>query len=204
MKIVKDTYEASQEIKKSIFLSFLTPFEVFHELNQKLKLKHPKAVHIVWAYRHLNEFNQIVENSSDDGEPKGTSGPPILNVMRGVELVNSAILVVRYFGGIKLGTGGLVRAYGSSAKIVIDESKLYEYEFKEKLSFLSDYNLVGKIEYFLNKESISLNNRVFNSLNVLWEVSVTNIQKEEILDFLNEYIQTGHASIIAWENSRYL
>jgi len=76
-----------------------------------LKIEHPKARHIVYAYRELNEFNQIIENSSDDGEPKGSSGVPVLNVLRGEEFINVAILVVRYFGGIKLGIGGLVRAY---------------------------------------------------------------------------------------------
>jgi len=69
-----------------------------------LRESHPKARHIVYAYRELNEFEQIVENSSDDGEPKGSSGVPVLNVLRGEDFINVAILVVRYFGGIKLGT----------------------------------------------------------------------------------------------------
>ncbi|NPA81685.1 MAG: YigZ family protein, partial [Epsilonproteobacteria bacterium] len=72
-------YEASYEIKRSEFLSFLVPIERFDEVYDRLKKEHKKANHIVWAKRFLNEFDQIVENSTDDGEPKGTSGVPSLN-----------------------------------------------------------------------------------------------------------------------------
>ena len=85
-------------------------------------VKHPKARHHVYAYRYLNEYEQIVENSSDDGEPKGTSGKPSLHVLAGHELINTAVIIVRYFGGIKLGTGGLVRAYSDAVNSVINNA----------------------------------------------------------------------------------
>lgn len=76
-------------------------------MHERLKAEHPKAAHVVWALRERNGYGQIVENQSDDGEPKGTSGQPSLNALRGAQLVNAGALIVRYFGGIKLGTGGL-------------------------------------------------------------------------------------------------
>ena len=97
MQTLHDTSFASFEEKKSTFLAYLCPIKEFDMLHQQLKTEHPKAAHIVWAKRCLNEYRQIVENNSDDGEPKGTSGPPVLNVMRGFELVDVGILIVRYF-----------------------------------------------------------------------------------------------------------
>ncbi len=82
----------------------------------------------MYAIRYLNEYNQIVENSSDDGEPKGCAGVPALNILRGKDLINCAVLIVRYFGGIKLGTGGMARAYALSVKEVIEISDIIEYK----------------------------------------------------------------------------
>ena len=87
MQTVYETFHALYEEKKSTFIAYLTPIQDFETLHEKLKSEHPKAAHIVWAKRSFNEYRQIVENNSDDGEPKGTSGPPVLNVMRGFELV---------------------------------------------------------------------------------------------------------------------
>lgn len=71
MRYTKESSTQKIEVKKSNFISSLVPIGQFEEILQKLKMKHPKASHIVWAYRKLNEYDQIVENSSDDGEPKG-------------------------------------------------------------------------------------------------------------------------------------
>lgn len=88
-------------------------------LINELKEIHKKAVHFVWAFRVLNEYGHVVEGSSDDGEPKGSAGAPILEVLRGKCLVNTLCICVRYFGGTKLGVGGLVRAYTQAALQVI-------------------------------------------------------------------------------------
>lgn len=114
MKTINQNFEAEFEVKKSVFIAHLCEFSHFKALLVALKKEHSKARHFVWAFRHLNELGQIVEDKSDDGEPKGTSGLPCLNVLRGAQLINAAIIVVRYFGGIKLGTGGLVRAYSAA------------------------------------------------------------------------------------------
>ncbi|MDR0665962.1 MAG: IMPACT family protein [Campylobacteraceae bacterium] len=174
------------EIKKSIFIAFAAPISGFDALHVKLKAEHPKAAHVVWAYRKLNEYNQTVENGSDDGEPKGTSAQPILSVLRGAEFINVCVLIVRYFGGVKLGTGGLVRAYQTAAKMVLGEAKAYLYEQKEEFVFSSKYSFTPKIEYFLQKTGITFENRDFNTDNITWKIQVTKAQKEELERFLEK------------------
>lgn len=151
MKTIEKEIGAAQEIKKSSFIAYLAPLASFEELRARLRQKHPKARHIVWAYRALNELGQIVENSSDDGEPKSTAGAPCLNALRGAELINVAVLVVRYFGGIKLGTGGLVRAYASSANAAIDAAELVKFVLRKKCIFFVPFAAVAKFEHFLKK-----------------------------------------------------
>lgn len=137
------------EIKKSKFIAYLVSYNNFKKTQEKLKREHPKARHIVYAYRYLNEFNQIVENLSDDGEPKGSSGPPSLAVLRGKELVNCAVLIVRYFGGTRLGIGGLVRAYGQSVNEVINLAKFVEYKKRERKTYSIAFSNLAKFEHSL-------------------------------------------------------
>nr|WP_315004437.1 YigZ family protein [uncultured Campylobacter sp.] len=151
MKTIEKEISAVQEIKKSSFIAYLAPLASFETLRVRLRQQHPKARHIVWAYRALGEPGQIVENSSDDGEPKSTAGAPCLNALRGAELINAAVLVVRYFGGIKLGTGGLVRAYASSANAAIDAAELVEFVLRKKCIFFVPFAAVAKFEHFLKK-----------------------------------------------------
>ncbi len=127
---------------------------------QQLRDNHKKAVHFVWAFRLLNEYEQIVEGSSDDGEPKGSSGVPMLEVMRGEKIINTLCVCVRYFGGTKLGVGGLVRAYTQSSLNAISVlknthaikiyKKLKNIELKDKSS---QYN---KIVYLIQKYQLSI------------------------------------------------
>ncbi|MCI6988430.1 MAG: IMPACT family protein [Campylobacter sp.] len=186
MQTVSKIFKASQEIKKSIFHAYLCPFSEFKTLHETLKKAHPKAVHIVWAYRELNPYNQIVENQSDDGEPKGTSGPPSLNALRGANLINTGVFIVRYFGGIKLGTGGLVRAYSSSVNLAINEATLLEFKIKEICKFFISYSELGKAEYLL--ENLNLKSqKEFDALGVNITLSVTKDEFDEILNFSVSY-----------------
>ena len=148
------------------------PYDLFDEVMIRLKNEHPKARHHVYAYRYLNEFEQIVENSGDDGEPKGTSGKPSLAVLAGNELINTAVIIVRYFGGIKLGTGGLVRAYGDSVNEVIKISQFKEYQKLMTKTLVCDYAELSQLEYLLNQENINIKSKEFSTqINVLIELS---------------------------------
>ena len=130
---------------------------------QILKQEHPKARHFVYAYRYLNKFNQIVENSSDDGEPKGTSGKPTLAVLAGNILINTAVITVRYFGGTRLGTGGLVRAYSDATNLVIKSADLQTYKKLENFTLHLAYSDLQRYEYLLNKFCITIIKKDFNT-----------------------------------------
>ncbi|AXK48378.1 YigZ family protein [Aliarcobacter trophiarum LMG 25534] len=163
MKFVQKEFSAILDEKKSKFIAFLLPYSDFEKTMQKLRQEHPKAVHFVYAYRYLNEFSQIVENSSDDGEPRGTSGKPTLTVLSGANIINSAAIIVRYFGGIKLGTGGLVRAYSSSLNEAIKIAEFFEYKNLENHILECEYSFLGQLEYILNQNGIKIIDKEFQN-----------------------------------------
>ena len=175
MKFVTEELIATTEIKKSKFIASLFPYKDFDKVMKRLKEKHPKARHHVYAYRYLNEFNQVVENSSDDGEPRGTSGRPSLKVLEGQGLINSAVIIVRYFGGVKLGTGGLVRAYSESVNYVIEQSKLQTYLDLQSKKLILEYAHLSQIEYLINTLEINISNKDFSS-NIILSLSATKEQ----------------------------
>ncbi len=170
MLVVKKTFFSEYEIKKSKFISYIAPYSEFEKLLEKLKNENPKARHFVYAYRYLNEYDQIVENSSDDGEPKGTSGKPTLAPLAGKEIVESCIITVRYFGGIKLGTGGLVKAYSDSANLVISKAELLPYKKEKVFEFELEYSELQRYEYVSNKLGINVVDKIFGE-KVLFKIS---------------------------------
>ena len=170
MKTVKELFCHSTEVNRSKFITYLIPISEYEGLHQKLKKEHPKANHVVYALRYLNESDQIVENASDDGEPKGCAGVPTLNVLRGEELINVAILTVRYFGGIKLGTGGMARAYALSVKNVLANAPLIPYEKQSEYIFSTAYNEVDRTLYRLKQLGITKYERDFGTDSVNWKV----------------------------------
>jgi len=170
MKSIENAFTFITEVNRSKFITHIVPISEYEGLQEKLKNEHPKANHVVYALRYLNEFDQVVENSSDDGEPKGCAGIPALNVMRGEELINCAVLIVRYFGGIKLGTGGMARAYALAVKNVLKEATLVLYEKEIQYAFTTTYNEVDKTLYRLKQLNISSYEREFGIDSVTWEI----------------------------------
>ena len=183
MNTIDKSFVASYEVKKSKFIAHLVPYAQFKGLQEKLKLENPKSNHTVYALRHLNEFEQIVENSSDDGEPKGAAGVPALNVLRGGELINVAVLIVRYFGGTKLGIGGMARAYASAVKEVVAISSIQKYEKCYFYKFKTSYSEVQRTEYLLKKLKIVDVKREFLGDKVAWELFSN---EDKINDFKEE------------------
>lgn len=169
------------EVKGSKFFSYLVPSKDFDETLSRLRIENPKATHIVYASRHYNEFDQIVEASSDDGEPKGAAGPPALSVLRGEDLINVAVLVVRYFGGTKLGIGGMIRAYTQSVKEVIENTNTIKYEKMILLSFSCRYSELQRIEYLLKKHDIDSQEKQFVGDGAEWKIEATQKQLDEFM-----------------------
>ena len=170
MKTVERSYVSQTEVNRSKFITYLVPISEFDGLQEKLKTENPKANHVVYALRYLNEYDQIVENSSGDGEPKGCAGVPALNVLRGEALINCAVLIVRYFGGIKLGTGGMARAYALAVKNVVKESTLVLYEKEIVYIFSCNYNEVDKTLYKLKQLNLTKYERDFGVDKVVWKL----------------------------------
>ncbi|WP_169777591.1 IMPACT family protein [Campylobacter mucosalis] len=191
MQTIDCVYTAKIEIKKSNFISYLVPISQFKTLHEQLKAEHLKAVHIVWAYRELNKYGQIVENQSDDGEPKGTSGAPSLNVLRGAHLVEVGVFIVRYFGGIKLGTGGLVRAYSTAVNLAINEARLIKFEFKDVLKFYTPFALMSRFELFFSSENLSDFEREFSASGAVWSAKFNESEAAKFYHFAHTFEPSG-------------
>lgn len=175
---VLEVNHARYEVKKSTFTSYLLPYSLFDTYHDRLKKENPKATHIIWAFRMLNTYGQTVEGSSDDGEPKGTAGTPTLNVLRGENLINTVLFTVRYFGGTKLGTGGMVRAYTQSAKAVLATSELLLFEAKKSITFTTSYTITKRYEHYFDTHTITYPNRVFHADSVTWHIALSENEEK--------------------------
>lgn len=178
MYVIDKNYINEIIIKNSRFITLLIKInnkdEVKKEL-EKVKLSYPKATHYCYGY--------IVDNykkSSDDGEPGGTAGIPILNVLEKDNITNILVVVVRYFGGIKLGAGGLTRAYSKSVRDTIKISNLIELIEGKKIEITFTYDKEKQINYILKDEQIIKKDY---SDNVTYIVLIKN----EILDSISNY-----------------
>lgn len=138
---VNDAY-AEIVIKKSIFKSYAYAISSRDDMTAKIQLlkqQYPDARHHCWAYILGDPSNTTSAGFDDDGEPSGTAGKPILNVLQHKSIGNCGIIVVRYFGGIKLGAGGLTRAYSQSTQAVVDAMKLAPYIAKASIILETDF-----------------------------------------------------------------
>ena len=152
MKIVYQQGQGEVVEKKSRFIANIFPVHSEKEALsyiEEIRKKHYDARHNCFAYV-IGEKNEVMR-SSDDGEPSGTAGRPMLEVLTGEELHDVLAVVTRYFGGTLLGTGGLVRAYSAAVKEGIAASKVIERFAGKRLQIQTDYNGIGKIQYLMNQ-----------------------------------------------------
>lgn len=156
-KIVYEGAEAEIVEKKSRFIATVMPVETEEDalaFIESMRKKYWNATHNCFAYavgRH-----QEVLRCSDDGEPSGTAGKPMLDVLVGEEVHNAAVVVTRYFGGTLLGTGGLVRAYSAAVQAGLLASKIITKMSGFKLKITTDYTGLGKIQYILGEKHIKI------------------------------------------------
>ncbi len=153
MRIVAKPGQTEEIIKKSRFIGLLHPCA--SELDVKRILveqhqAHPDASHIVFAYRIQTEKGLLCR-FNDAGEPSGTAGKPVFQHLEGQQLINGLLIVIRYFGGVKLGAGGLTRAYGNAARKVIEHAEIIDYIPMAELTLTIDYNQLQYLEYQLRR-----------------------------------------------------
>ena len=160
-KTVRSPESAEMIERKSRFIGYCRPVKTQEEaisFINEIKALHRQATHNVYAYV-LREDN--IMRYSDDGEPAGTAGVPVLEVIKKEELTDICVVVTRYFGGILLGAGGLVRAYGKSAKLGIDASGRVEMLPCDMFVVRCDYSVYGKLEYAINTNGLILKDIAF-------------------------------------------
>ena len=173
--------------KKSRFIATVQPVkseEEAIEFIESLKKKYWNATHNCFAYV-IGEHFQI-QRCSDDGEPSGTAGKPMLDVLLGEEIHDVVVVVTRYFGGTLLGTGGLVRAYSSSTKEGLLASKVITKMHGQKISIQIDYTGLGKIQYILGQRGLTILNSIYTD-----KVELEVLLPEEVIGQVMAEIREG-------------
>lgn len=178
MKIYSISERVTTEIviDKSRFIADLFPVNDSSEAISKLDLikeLHPKANHHCYAY--IIGYSSEQQKFSDDGEPGGTAGMPILNVLKHEKITNIIAVITRYFGGIKLGAGGLVRAYTAAVKSGLESAKIVEKTAKDLYRIHVSYSLADKVKYYLQNNSV---------------ISTIDYQDNVIFEFYTDLEQT--------------
>ncbi len=173
--------------KKSKFISDLIYVQSVKEAEENIKAikkKYYDAKHHCFAYRIMTKEG-IITKSSDDGEPSGTAGGPMLNIIDKNELVNVLVIVTRYFGGILLGTGGLVRAYSESTIKAIEKANLVVEEIGYEISIKINYNEFEKFKFYCKKNKINIINSEYKE-KVICNIELNNEEKNRLLNNLEE------------------
>lgn len=177
------------EIKKSRFLCFLqrvTSEEEARKFIQEIKKEHWKANHNCSAF--IIGTKGMILRSSDDGEPSGTAGVPMLEVLKQNELVDVVAVVTRYFGGIKLGAGGLIRAYSTSVSEALKEIGIVEVKPQQEILVTIDYPAVGKMQHFLESQAYVVKDTQFLSdvtFHIMVDEEDSQFFQEEVTELLN-------------------
>lgn len=198
MRIPLESAQIELEVRKSKFLAFAIPCTSLADAKlmvNHLKAEHPGANHVVHAAvigEHGDEFSY-----SDDREPKNTAGRPALEVLKGSGITNVAIFIVRYFGGTLLGTGGLVKAYGDSAKSVLEILKTEELIEKCNFSLTTSYNLYEPIKKLLLEFDAAIVNEQF-ATDIIIEGTLAVTGKEQVSLGITE-LSSGRDTVVFTE-----
>lgn len=160
---IKEDHEEQMEIKKSRFITYLHRTE--SEADAKAFLTairhlHPDATHHCYAFI-IGEHNEI-KRSNDDGEPAGTAGVPMLECLDRNHMQDIIAITVRYFGGIKLGAGGLIRAYSKSVSHALSTAQITKKQWMEKYEIRFSYDLIGRIDYYFREHCLEILDKAYD------------------------------------------
>lgn len=151
-------------IKNSKFITYCFSVDSEYNFQERLaiiKAEHPGANHHCYAYRFGKQT--IRERANDDGEPSGSAGLPILNAMKSAKLSNSAVVVVRYFGGVKLGTSGLIKSYRQGAQESIENNDLAILELRYLCNVTFPYETTSVVEQIIHREVLKIEDKIFSN-----------------------------------------
>ena len=182
-------------INKSKFIGYAKPIDTEEEaleFIEEIKTKHRDATHNVYAYV-LGETSNV-QRFSDDGEPSGTAGIPALEVIKKENLRNIVVVITRYFGGIKLGAGGLIRAYTKGAKIGIEAGIIVDMILHKKFKVRIDYTSYGKIENYIINEKYKVDESLYDDKVNIFVYVETSKEKEFFNTITN--LTSGEAIIV--------
>lgn len=185
-RVICESGSGEYEEKKSRFLADIAPVSSAEEavafLNSVRK-RYYDARHHCFAY--VIGRNKEITRCSDDGEPGGTAGKPILEVLLGADVTNVAAVVTRYFGGTLLGTGGLVRAYTQAAKAGLEDARIAQMRYGTELTVRIDYGDVGRVQYLLETKRIMVQDSRYTD-KVEYDLRVPDEQCDEIKKAITE------------------
>ena len=185
-RIVTQAGSAGIEEKKSRFIADVFPVRSVSDAEARISevtRKYWDAKHHCYAY--IIGSRSEVSRCSDNGEPSGTAGKPILEVLSGEQLTDSLIVVTRYFGGVLLGTGGLVRAYTQAAQAGIAAAQKGHMVYGQKLTIRVGYDLVNPVQYYLKQEEIEIKEQRYTE-NVEYDITVMEDRREQIIQELTQ------------------
>lgn len=183
LTISEEKLEAEIVEKKSRFIGtmfYVDSEEKAQTILKDIKKKYYDARHNCFAYRVMTE-NGVVDRFSDDGEPSGTAGGPMLNILSKNNLCNVLVVVTRYFGGILLGTGGLVRAYSDATSKVISSATIANETIGMEVEVEIEYTDLEMFKYYCKKNDINIVNIVYED-NIKCYIEVTNVELENLLN----------------------
>lgn len=198
IKIVFDGGEEELIEKKSRFIATVKPVDSEEEALEfiaAIKKKYWNARHNCFAF--VIGERQEIQRCSDDGEPQGTAGRPMLDVLLGEDVHNVAVVVTRYFGGILLGTGGLVRAYSRSVQLGLEASTIIEKIKGSRITIQTDYNGVGKLQYLLGQRGIPIVDSQYTDV-----VKLELLVEESTVTELHEAVTEATSGRAGWEEEK--
>ncbi|GLO67182.1 hypothetical protein AQ616_08865 [Oceanobacillus sp. E9] len=190
-------------IQKSRFIGYVKRVETEEEAQefiQEIKKKHYNATHNCSAYM-IGE-NDHIQKANDDGEPSGTAGVPILEVLKKKGLKDTAVVITRYFGGIKLGAGGLIRAYGSTTSQAIKTTGIVKRQLMQGISVKVEYTLLGKLENELRQSTEFILDDIRYLENVEFIVFVKQGEESQLLSWITDI--TNDQAIIELRDTKYM
>lgn len=182
---IKQAHSIENVISKSRFIAYIKPVSTENEAKafiDEIKIKHKDATHNCSAYTVGPEMN--IQKANDDGEPSGTAGIPMLEILKKLEIHNVCVVVTRYFGGIKLGAGGLIRAYSGAVRDVIYDIGRVELREAIPVTVTLDYDQTGKFEYELASTTFLLKEQFYTD-KVSYQIDVVKNEYDAFIDFLN-------------------